>query len=256
LCDSESAAQEVIAGADTGVAGLPQMKLSARLFALAVVVSLPTACAAPVSRDAVPVMRWDHRPEAKIWTERTITAVEQRGDVLTSLVPKDIDTWCPGYATADLEDRRAFWAGLFSALAKHESTWNPVAEGGGGLWIGLTQIDPRTARAYGCSAQSASALKDGGDNLSCAIRIASVQVPKDNMVSGPQGRHGVGRDWGPMRSAEKRAEMAAWTRSQSYCQPKDTSVWAALGAMSVTVSTKGAAVWADLAVVPPTDGAQ
>jgi hypothetical protein len=173
---------------------------------------------AEANRGALPAMRWDHRPEAIVWTTKALQTVERNDAALTDLVPQDIDTWCPGYRDADVEDRRAFWVGLFSALAKHESTWNPRASGGGGAWVGLVQIDPRTARGYGCAAQTAEALKDGAANLACAIRIASVQVPKDNMVAG-NGRQGVGRDWGPMRSSEKRAEMAAWTRAQSWCQP-------------------------------------
>jgi len=33
-----------------------------------------------------------------------------------------------------------------------------------------------------------------------------------------KGNRGIGRDWMPLRKASKRAEMADWTRSQSYCQ--------------------------------------
>ena len=160
---------------------------------------------------APPVMRWDHRPEAAVWTEASLDALQTHGAVLPALVPSDIAQWCPGYESASLPDRRAFWAGLFSALAKHESTWNPRAIGGGGLWIGLVQIDPRTARGHSCEARSVAALKDGAANLTCAVRIAANQVPKRGSVS-----RGM-RDWGPFHSASKRAEMSAWTRAQSYC---------------------------------------
>ncbi len=172
----------------------------------------------PVS-DEQPVMRWDFHPQAPQWTAATLNALEAHGAELATIVPEDIEVFCPGYAERGEADRRAFWAGLFSALAKHESTWNPQAAGGGGRWIGLLQISPSTARGYGCRAQSTAALKQGPANLSCAVRIAVVQVSRDNMVAGPRGARGVGRDWAPFRSASKRAEMAAWTRSQSYCQP-------------------------------------
>lgn len=165
----------------------------------------------------MPAMRWDFRPEATTWTATTIAAVSQKDGELTSLVPSDIATWCPGYENASVTERRAFWSGILSALAKHESTWNPQASGGGGKWIGLTQIAPSTARAYGCEATSTGALKNGAANLSCAVEIAAVQVSRDNMVAG-SGNRGLGRDWAPFRSDAKRAEMAAWTRSQSYCQ--------------------------------------
>lgn len=160
----------------------------------------------------VPAMRWDHRPEATQWTLSTMGALKSHGAVLPALVPDDIETWCPAYPTASMEERRAFWTGLFSALAKHESTWNPAAVGGGGRWYGLVQIDPRTARGYGCRAQSGAALKDGNANLNCAVRIAAYQVSKRGTVS-----RGM-RDWGPFHSASKRAEMSAWTRSQDYCK--------------------------------------
>ncbi len=171
---------------------------------------------APVTQepDTLPAMRWDFRPEGVIWTQATLDALEDHGIALTSMTPKDIDEFCPGYRTASEADRRAFWAGLFSALAKHESTWNPGAVGGGGRWFGLVQIDPRTARGYGCEAQSGAALKNGAANLTCAVRIATKQVVSRGTVN-----RGM-RDWGPFHSKSKRAEMATWTRAQDYCQIK------------------------------------
>nr|WP_099826876.1 transglycosylase SLT domain-containing protein [Oceaniglobus indicus] len=184
--------------------------------ALALSFSL-SACATltPVSEepsDVLPVMRWDHRPEAPIWTEATLNALQSSDAGLPSFVPSDIAAYCPDYAGATEEERAAFWAGLLSALAKHESTWNPAAVGGGGLWYGLVQIDPRTAKGYGCAARTGSALKDGAANLSCAVRIATAQVTKRGTVS-----RGM-LDWGPFHSAGKRAEMQAWTRAQPYCK--------------------------------------
>ncbi|SNS72608.1 transglycosylase SLT domain-containing protein [Tropicimonas sediminicola] len=169
-----------------------------------------------------PRMRWDHRPEATKWTTSALTALRTHGAVLPSMVPADIETWCPGYVTASQEDREAFWVGLISALAKHESTWNPSAVGGGGLWFGLVQIAPPTARGYGCKANSGSALKNGADNVSCAIRIMAHTVPRDGVVS--QGMRGVAADWGPFHSAAKRADMIAWTRAQPFCEAKPQTI--------------------------------
>ena len=185
----------------------------------------------PLGRDAalapdtspIPPMHWDHLPAAEDWTREALTAISARDDVFANRVPGDIARWCPAYETASVEDRRAFWAGMFSTLAKHESTWNPRAAGGGGKWIGLTQIDPRSARYYGCDTHSVEGLKDPQANLRCAVQIASVQMPKDNMVSGPRGRKGLGRDWGPFRSERKREDMRAWISQQEYCQPGDGS---------------------------------
>jgi hypothetical protein len=162
-------------------------------------------------------MGWDARPEAPEWTQKTLLAVAEEDGHLAAAVPKDIAHWCPAYPEADIEARRAFWAGLMSAVAKHESTWNPVASGGGGRWIGLMQISPRTAQHFGCDATSTADLKNGSANLSCAVEIAAVQVGKDDAVVG-DGRQGMARDWAPFRNSEKRAEMAAWTSAQDYCR--------------------------------------
>ncbi|ARO14797.1 hypothetical protein BVG79_01451 [Ketogulonicigenium robustum] len=160
-------------------------------------------------------MQWDHRAEAPQWTEATLDALRTEGAPLLSEVPSDISTWCPGYATASEDDRAAFWAGLFSALARHESTWNPQAVGGGGRWFGLVQIAPATAQGHGCDAKSGTALQDGTSNLECAVRIATSAVTRDGVVA--TGRGGLAADWGPFTNPEKRAQMARWVSAQPYC---------------------------------------
>lgn len=161
----------------------------------------------------VPAMRWDFRPDSRAWTEGTLEALETHGAVLPAMVPADYAEWCPGYPRQSAENRAAFWSGLFSALAKHESTWRPDAVGGGGLWYGLVQILPSTAELYGCEAQTGAELKDPVANLRCGVRIAAHQVSDRGTVS-----RGM-LDWGPFHSSAKRAEMAAWTRAQPYCRP-------------------------------------
>lgn len=190
------------------------------LFPLIVVTSL-SACASQKPDESMafvePPMQWDTvHPEAEDWTDSTLVALSTKDELLSDQVPSDIETWCPGYAEAPIEARRAFWAGLVSSVARYESTWNPLASGGGGRWIGLMQISPRSADYYGCEATSVAELKDGEANLECAVEIMSTQVARDGMVAG-DGTLGVGRDWAPLRSDEKRAEMAAWTSTQPYC---------------------------------------
>jgi hypothetical protein len=178
-----------------------------------------TACATvtgPVAAP-MPLMGWDARPEAAIWTPRTIAAIAAEDAVLAARVPADIDAFCPGYEKNSLDERRAFWAGVLSAVAKHESSWNPAASGGGGRYIGIMQISPTTAAHHGCSATTASGLKDGAANLECAVEIMANAVQSDGVVAG-SGNRGVGRDWMPLRNGGKRAEIAGWTRSQDYCE--------------------------------------
>ena len=172
---------------------------------------------ATASSMSAPPMRWDTHPEAAAWTVNTLVAVAQEDDALASRVPADIARWCPGYADGTITERRAFWAGLISAVGKYESSYNPRAAGGGGRYIGIMQISPRSAANYGCDATSASALKDGSANLACAVEMVAHHVEKDGVAVG-DGRQGIGRDWMPFRKAYLRAEMEAWVKSQSYCQ--------------------------------------
>ena len=162
-------------------------------------------------------MRWDHRPEAAEWTDKSRAAIAAKDEVLAARVPADVTEWCPAYPEKSLDERRAFWSGLLSAVAGHESTWNPEAVGGRGKWIGLMQIAPKSAKNYGCPASSPAALKDGATNLECAVEILSYQVARDGVVAGA-GNQGIGRDWAPLRNASKRVDMAAWTKAQSYCR--------------------------------------
>nr|WP_245875879.1 transglycosylase SLT domain-containing protein [Puniceibacterium antarcticum] len=160
-------------------------------------------------------MRWSDRERGRLWTLAAVSALRGHAKTLPRLVPRDIDAWCPAYRHADKAEREAFWIGLLSAMAKHESTYRPNAVGGG-RWYGLLQIFPGTARNYGCRARSGDELTSGPANLSCALRIMSKTVARDGVVS--NGMRGVAADWGPFRSEEKREDMMSWTRSQSYCQ--------------------------------------
>lgn len=175
----------------------------------------------PIPRkDHVPRARWDFRPEGRLWTRTTLEALKGHGLPLLTIVPSDIAEWCPNYENNGIEKRAAFWNGFLSALAKHESTWKPRAVGGGGQWFGLTQILPGTARGYDCRVGTGEALKDGSDNLSCAVRIMAHTVARDGAVArkanGSLG--GVAADWGPLTKAAKRQEMAGWLRGQKYCK--------------------------------------
>lgn len=171
----------------------------------------------PARDGNIPRTRWEHVPGSVLWTRAALSALKGHGQPLTTMVPGDIAEWCPAYATAAPDKRRAFWVGFLSALAKHESTYRAQAVGGGGRWHGLLQILPATARGYGCRAVDGAGLRHGPDNLSCAIRIMAKTVTRDGVVS--RGKRGVAADWGPLHSSAKRDDMMRWTRAQSYCKP-------------------------------------
>lgn len=174
----------------------------------------PAAQPRPVAYE-MPDLRWDHVRGSGRWTRAAMRAIDSHGKSLIDTVPRDIAEWCPAYPQASDFDRKVFWVGLLSTLSKHESTYRQTAVGGGGLWYGLVQILPATARGYGCEARSGEALKDGELNMSCAVRIMDVTVPRDGVVS--RGMRGVAADWGPFHSARKREDMRTWIRAQPFC---------------------------------------
>ena len=170
--------------------------------------------------EALPRMAWGPQGGSAIWTRAALSALQGHAAVLAQTVPRDIDAWCPAYRDADAAQRRAFWAGFASSLARHESGHRANAVGGGGLYHGLLQILPATASGYGCAARSGAALQNGAANLSCGLRIMARTVPRDGVIARQDGRwRGVAADWGPMRSAAKRDQMQAWLKRQSYCTP-------------------------------------
>jgi hypothetical protein len=172
----------------------------------------------PVPRDtwAAPQLRWDDHPRGARWTSAVMGALRSHGAPLLDVVPRDIQDWCPGYVDADRSQRAAFWAGLISTLAWHESTHRPMAVGGDGRWFGLVQIAPGTARWRNCEVGTGEALLDGRANLRCGVRIMAATVPRDEVVA--EGMRGVAADWGPFHSRRKREDMRNWVRAQPYCQ--------------------------------------
>jgi len=215
-----------------------ETRIFARMFALRLLFLVTAVLVAPTDSGAqdispldgmrppartgdVPRTRWTHQPGHILWNRAALSALKGHGQPLVDLVPSDISDWCPRYPSANEDDRRAFWLGFMSALAKYESTYKPRAVGGGGKWFGLLQILPATARGYGCNVGTGEALKSGAANLSCAVRIMATTVPRDGVIYGRGGK-GVAADWGPLRSSSKRADMASWLKRQRYCAPLDT----------------------------------
>ncbi len=183
-----------------------------------------TACATVKGPEAtrseatgLPETLWDFKPEGAGWTAAALDALDGHGAPLVAMTPSDVAVYCPAYAEASRADRKAFWVGFLSALAKHESTWRADVTSPNGRWHGLLQISPATAEGYGCQATSAAALRRGEANLSCAIRIMATTVTRDGVISA--GGRGVAADWGPFARPEKRTDISSWTSAQSYCAP-------------------------------------
>ena len=126
-------------------------------------------------------MPWDGKhAEASRWAQYTEDAIAQYGSAMRSKRPGDIASFCPNYANLDEKGRTQFWVGLVAAIARYESNYNPStryqenfkdSSGTAVVSRGLLQISAESARNYGCSVSSGSALHDAKVNLTCGVRI-------------------------------------------------------------------------------------
>ena len=152
---------------------------------------------------AVPAARWDGRPNGFAWTRDSLAALETVGQGLVATVPSDIAAYCPAYGTASPENRRAFWVGLVSALARHESDFRPElsyqenfpdAQGRPVISRGLLQVSQESANGYSCGISDPQQLHEPRTNLTCGIRIANRLVTRDGMIGS------TGAPWGEDRA--------------------------------------------------------
>ena len=175
----------------------------------------------PAARDTtIPRARWERRSGGNLWTRVAMSAVMTHGAPLLDVVPRDISEWCPAYPEQDAEKRAMFWTALISTVTRYESTFNPRAVGGGGLWFGLMQIYPQTADFRKCRVRTGEGLKHAPSNLNCAIRIMATTVPRDTAISLKENRwKGVAADWGPIRNDWMRRDMQRYTKRQTFCRP-------------------------------------
>ena len=90
----------------------------------------------PIRDGEMPNTRWSHKADHALWNRAALSALKTHGRDLVEAVPGDIATWCPSYPESTGADRRGFWVGFLSTLAKHESTYKSGAVGGGGSGCG------------------------------------------------------------------------------------------------------------------------
>jgi hypothetical protein len=171
-------------------------------------------------------------PERQAWTRAAFAAVSEAGGRLwqSGFGPADISAYCPAYSTQSETNRKLFWVGLISALARFESNFRPettyVEEfsdpDGPVVSRGLLQISRFSAnqRAYGCAIGDQQELHDPAINLRCGVKILNYQVPRGGRIAGMvDGRwKGASAYWSPFRKEQRRRAIAAWTSRQNYCR--------------------------------------
>lgn len=153
--------------------------------------------------------------------EALLATLVPEGGALTTLVPRDVEAWCPGYAAEDSAGRAVFWRALLTAIVKPESDYVTTAS----LWelgklnqfsIGLLQLSFTDAAVYGCEFANEAEIADPRRNLDCGVRIMTRQVRKAGVIEGKSGDNWVGGAayWSTLRAGEgargaiQRATMA------------------------------------------------
>jgi len=165
------------------------------------------------------------------WTLAAENAV--KATTLATLAPKDITAFCPAYDSLNADKRAHFWAGLLSAMAKHESGFKPEtkyvepdivdANNQNVVSRGLLQISMESAnqKAYGCGIQRAHDLHKVDVNLNCAARIMRHWVEKDGLIAAAsKPAVGAARYWSVLRAWRGHlSEISGFTRGMEVCEP-------------------------------------
>jgi hypothetical protein len=164
------------------------------------------------------------------WTRSAEYAVAN--SPLVRLVPKDIVYFCPAYPTLHANERRKFWVGLLSAMAKPESNFKPQRfyqekfndrKGRPVISRGLLQISIESANQerYGCDIPYPAKLHDPAVNLACGVKILSKWVSTDGIIakhSQPRAHKGGSRYWSTLRPQRGHLRgIADFTRKLPFC---------------------------------------
>jgi hypothetical protein len=164
------------------------------------------------------------------WTRSAESAVAN--SPLVQLVPKDIVYFCPAYPKLHTLERRKFWVGLLSAMAKPESNFKPQRfyqenfkdrKGKPVISRGLLQISIESANQerYSCDIAYPAKLHDPTINLACGVKILAKWVKTDGVIakhSEPRVYKGGSRYWSTLRPQKGHLRLIAdFTRSLPFC---------------------------------------
>jgi len=172
---------------------------------------------------------WAKKNKDGSWTAAAETAITS--SQLTSAVPADIQTFCPAYLKMSPEERKIFWVGLLSIIARPESNFKPEtkytesfadAQGNKVVSRGLLQISIESAnqKKYSCGIKKAEDLHDPSTNLACGVKILDAWVTTDNVIAtyGTGAPQGGGRYWSTLREKNKHLpELTKFTTSLKVC---------------------------------------
>ena len=171
-------------------------------------------------------LHWDWRKENPAFYLIADDLMSVHGQDLLTVVPKDIDNYCPEYRELNSKQRQLFWVMLLSAIARHESSHNPDCfyqeqirnkYGERVVSRGLLQISYLSSQRYLPSINRDQDLHVVHTNLLCGIEILKTWVIEDGLISEKKrGKwYGAARYWSVLRS-HKHAEIQGWLKSVEY----------------------------------------
>lgn len=172
---------------------------------------------------------WSSHADGEVWTELAETAVQET--TLTAMIPEDADKFCPRYDSLVQSDRIQFWVGLLSAMAEHESDFDPMIQytesliqdsnGHDVVSRGLLQLSLESARQtrYGCTIERDEDLHEPAVNLDCSAQILNTWVSRDGSIAGTaNSRLGGARYWSTLwHSRDSLGQIRRFTRQLRVC---------------------------------------
>lgn len=168
---------------------------------------------------------WDKLPSGREWTSITLKAMDDLGGELLSMeAPKDAHDYCPRFTKLTRDQKKAFYVGLLSSMARLESGLNPKtaftekfkdAKGKRVVSRGLLQMSEESAKHYGCPIAKGSDLHQPKHNLRCAVAALNKWVSLDRRIG--YGKLGGARYWAVLRPALK-GKIQAQTKSLPFCR--------------------------------------
>jgi len=209
----------------------PSRAWTASLAALA---SLAVSACAALPQAPSPVepspfsAAWDGEAgDAARWTRWLSEDLENHRSALVDLIPADAAEFCETWPRLTRRGREQVWITLISAMAKHESDFDPRASFDeppplSERSIGLLQLSLSDAVEFRCDFTTEVQIEDARRNLDCAVQILATLVPRDGVVGGGSGRDRLGAAgyWSVLNMrghADARAFIVAQTTALPIC---------------------------------------
>ncbi|MGZ3653711.1 MAG: lytic transglycosylase domain-containing protein [Bdellovibrionota bacterium] len=140
---------------------------------------------------------WSNLPSGAAWTAAVASAVT--ANLASFEKAKDRESFCPGYSSASLAQRKTCWVRLVSAVVEYESAFDPgdmYKESDGVYSVGLMQL----SNGECANAETVAELKDPVQNLLCGTKKMADLIARYGYVTTPDNLHGAAAYWSTLRA--------------------------------------------------------